>query len=121
MPNSNSPEALRLPFTRIDYSAVRQALDALVLEGTSGAELRQQLAQVAENYRCNPRQVDQLYRALSDEHSQKVDIASAANGLAEIETIASAHLPIELGLYGDDGKLQRFQIPTYGHQKRRGA
>lgn len=105
MPNSNPPDAFQLPPPRIDYSAVRQTLEPLVLEGVSGAELRQQLAQITENYHCNPRQVDQLYRALSEEHTHKVDVATAADRLEEIETIASAHLPIELGLYGDGGKL----------------
>ena len=57
--------------TRTDYSTIRQTLERLILEGVTGAELRQQLAQIAENHQCNSRQVDQLYEELSQRiHSQ---------------------------------------------------
>lgn len=91
--------------TWTDYSAVRQALDRLILEGVTGAALRQELAQIAENHRCNPRQVDQLYWELFQEYTCKTDVASAADGLGEIASIRSAGLPIELGLHGDGGQL----------------
>ena len=93
------------PPIQIDYGVVRQALERLVTDGVTGATLKQQLAQIAENYRCNAYQVDQLYQALFQEHHQRIDVAVAADGLEEITLISSAQLPIELGLYGDGGKL----------------
>ena len=91
------------PPPHIDYGAVRHSLERLLQEDIAGAALRQQLAQIAENYRCNPRQVEQLYQALAKEHDQRINVTAAADSLEEITTISSAQLPIELGHHGDGG------------------